>query len=84
MHQPGWHVRPAVAVFGSGAGRRVYESRGQSSPAQPAAQADRQRRGCSLVFANIGGAVVGRLATTLGLPDDHSWFCLARSCFREL
>ena len=36
--------------------------------AQPVGQADRQRRGCSLAFINMGGAVVGRLAGTLGLP----------------
>ncbi len=36
------------------------------SSAQPGARADQQRRGCSLVFINMGGAVVGRSATTLG------------------
>ena len=37
-------------------------------PAQPVAQADGQRRCCSLVFALVGGAVARRLARTLGLP----------------
>jgi hypothetical protein len=49
-----------------------------SSPAQPAAQADRQRRGCSLVFAIIGGAVVGRLASTLGLYLIYQYLALVK------
>jgi hypothetical protein len=55
-------------------------------PAQPGARADQQRRGCSLAFSIIGGAVVGRSAKTLGsfpcISSAHV-LCKERGVFQK-